>query len=121
MDCKYAPKGGNWINTPPKGGVNKKATLIRKTKNGEKTFYWCHRKTGGQCNPRAWRMHKPEDCRSDKIKAKREKKQQGNKKDKKEKGKSLQAEEAIVKEKGNGPMEDDEFFDMWRMMTRCMT
>ena len=43
-DNKYTPKGGNWINTSLKGGVNKKATLIRKTKNGEKTFYWCHRK-----------------------------------------------------------------------------
>jgi len=113
-DRKYTPKGGNWINTPPKGGVDKKATLIRKTKNGEKTFYWCHRKTGGQCDPRAWRTHKPEDCRSDQIKAEREKKQQGDKKDKSNKGKTLQVEETIVKEKGDGPKQDDEFSDTWR-------
>jgi hypothetical protein len=113
-DHKYALKGGNWINTLPKGGVNKKATMIRKTKKGKMTFYWCHRKTSGQCHPRAWRTHKPEDCRSNQIKAKREKKQQKQQGNKKKKGKALQVEEPIVKEKGNGPKEEDVFSDMWR-------
>jgi hypothetical protein len=72
--------------------VDKKATKVRKTKSGEKTFYWCHRKTGGQCDPVAWRTHKPEDCRSDEIRAKREKEQ----KDEKSKGKSLKADQTII-------------------------
>jgi hypothetical protein len=72
--------------------VDKKATKVRKTKSGEKTFYWCHRKTGGQCDPGAWRTHKPEDCRSDEIRAKREKEQ----KDEKSKGKSLKADQTII-------------------------
>jgi hypothetical protein len=92
QNSKYAPKGGKWIHEPPAGGVDKKATKVRKTKSGEKTFYWCHRKTGGQCDPGAWRTHKPEDCRSDEIKAKREKEQ----KDEKSKGKSLKADQTII-------------------------
>jgi hypothetical protein len=72
--------------------VDKKATKVCKTKSGKKTFYWCHRKTGGQCDPGAWRTHKPEDCCSDEIKAKREKEQ----KDKKSKGKSLKADQTII-------------------------
>jgi hypothetical protein len=77
----------------PHSGVDKKATKVCKTKNGEKTFYWCHRKTGGQCNPGTWRTHKPEDhCHSDEIKAEREKKQ----KDEKSKGKTLKADQTAA-------------------------
>jgi hypothetical protein len=109
QESRFAPKGGNWIHEPPKGGVDKKATIVRKTRKGEKTFYWCHRKTGGQCDPGAWRTHKPEECRSDELKAEREKKQ----KDEKPKGRSLKADQTIItnlkdKEEDNPKKDDDE-------------
>jgi len=91
---RNAPKGGNWTSIPPKGGPSVKAKITRKTRNGEKTFYWCSVKNGGQCDPGFWRAHKPEDCKWKAIKAEREKKN----KSKDEKKESLKVEATIIHE-----------------------
>jgi hypothetical protein len=91
---RNAPKGGNWMSIPPKGGPSVKAKITRKSRNGEKTFYWCSMKNGGQCNPGFWRAHKPKDCKWKAIKAEREKKN----KSKDEKKESLKVEATIIHE-----------------------
>jgi hypothetical protein len=106
---RYAPRGGNWINIPPKGGPHQKVHITRKTKNGEKRLYWCSTKNGGQCDPGAWRAHKPEDCKYDEIKSQREKSSNGGGKGKK--GDSLKAEVTIIKEKEDKPEKKYYFYN----------
>lgn len=78
LTSKYTPKGGNWVHTPPAaGGVDKKAAIIRKTRKGEKIFYWYHRKNGSLCEPEDWRTYKP--FKSDELKAHHREKKQKNK------------------------------------------
>jgi hypothetical protein len=113
---RYAPRGGNWINIPPKGGAHQKVHITRKTKNGEKRLYWCSTKNGGQCDPGAWRAHKPEDCKYDEIKSQREKSSNGGGKGKK--GDSLKAEATIIKEKEDKPEKKYYFYNEYEARIR---
>jgi hypothetical protein len=62
------------VKIPPNGGPSVTAKITRKSRNGEKTFYWCSIKNGGQCDPSFWRAHKPKDCKWKVIKAVKDKK-----------------------------------------------
>ena len=43
-----------------------------------KPWYWCSAKTGGKCNPGAYRRHKPADCRGNASKSNKRKSQNDN-------------------------------------------
>lgn len=100
------------VNKAPKDGDPVEITV----KN--KPMYWCHSSTGGHCNK--WRRHKPSDCDPSFYNDKKNSDKSGNSKSKSSNkksgnqagGKSLVANETILKDAGSSSDSDEFDHDM---------